>query len=251
MRTRQRLERKQIRQLRTWYPARRNPDFILDRPVTDEAHAASYNNFYEFSVFKGSVYKWAAQLSTSLWQVEVADWSKSRGSSLLMNCCELRLWNKDATASAVWKLGRWLCRGPHSHARFLKSVEPLSSARYIRLVSFWAPAEAPNQSPSYGPWPYSEELTMAEANAEANNELTMLAWRDLWTFRCRGSRVRHCGWWCLGTMVSRASSRSSKLSSLPSSRAPFGTVIGRASMAFEANVDLRHLTRAGHSSLRN
>ena len=48
------------------YPARRNPDFILDRPITDEAHAASYNNCYEFSVFKGSVYKRAAQLSTSL-----------------------------------------------------------------------------------------------------------------------------------------------------------------------------------------
>lgn len=99
------------------YPARRDPDFILDKPVTDEAHAASYNNCYEFSVFKGSVYKRAAQLSTSLWQVEVADWSRNHGSSLLMNCCELCLWKKDATASAVWKLRRWLCRGPHSHAR--------------------------------------------------------------------------------------------------------------------------------------
>ena len=39
------------------YPARRNPNFILDRPITNEVYAASYNNFYEFSVFKGSVYK--------------------------------------------------------------------------------------------------------------------------------------------------------------------------------------------------
>ena len=46
------------------YPARRNPNFILDRPITDEVYAALYNNFYEFSVFKGRVYKKAARLKT-------------------------------------------------------------------------------------------------------------------------------------------------------------------------------------------
>jgi sulfoxide reductase catalytic subunit YedY len=40
-------------------------------PITHEAHAASYNNFYEFSVFKGAVYKKAARLRTSPWRVEV------------------------------------------------------------------------------------------------------------------------------------------------------------------------------------
>lgn len=54
------------------YPARRNPNFILDRPITNEVYAASYNNFYEFSVFKGSVYKKTARLKTSPWRVEVA-----------------------------------------------------------------------------------------------------------------------------------------------------------------------------------
>ena len=47
------------------YPARRNRNFILDRPITNEVYAASYNNFYEFSVFKGSVYKKTARLKTS------------------------------------------------------------------------------------------------------------------------------------------------------------------------------------------
>src|SRR5262249_40946844 len=31
------------------YPAKRNERFTLDRPLTDEAVAARYNNFYEFS----------------------------------------------------------------------------------------------------------------------------------------------------------------------------------------------------------
>jgi methionine sulfoxide reductase catalytic subunit len=53
------------------YPARSNPDFVLDRRITNEAYAASYNNFYEFSVFKGTVYKKAARLRTSPWTLEV------------------------------------------------------------------------------------------------------------------------------------------------------------------------------------
>jgi hypothetical protein len=30
------------------YPAKRNPDFTLDRPITEERAATGYNNFYEF-----------------------------------------------------------------------------------------------------------------------------------------------------------------------------------------------------------
>src|SRR3970040_2619254 len=30
------------------YPAKRNPKFTLDRPLTQEAVAAPFNNFYEF-----------------------------------------------------------------------------------------------------------------------------------------------------------------------------------------------------------
>ena len=89
-----------------------------------------------------------------------------------MNYSEPCLWKKDVTASAVWK--SWAMAVPWTGVpmrAFLKLVAPLSSARYVRLVSFWAPAEAPNQSPSYGPWPYTEALTMSEAA----NELTMLA----------------------------------------------------------------------------
>jgi methionine sulfoxide reductase catalytic subunit len=36
------------------YPARRNPKFILDRPITNEAHAASYNIFTSLACSKES-----------------------------------------------------------------------------------------------------------------------------------------------------------------------------------------------------
>ena len=53
------------------YPARRTGRFVLDRPITEEIYAASHNNFYEFSVFKGGVYKKAARLKTAPWQIDV------------------------------------------------------------------------------------------------------------------------------------------------------------------------------------
>lgn len=94
------------------YPARRNPNFILDRPITNEVYAASYNNFYEFSVFKGSVYKKTARLKTSPWRVEVAGLVERPRTFISMNYSEPCLWKKDVTASVVWNPGRWPCRGP-------------------------------------------------------------------------------------------------------------------------------------------
>ena len=68
-------------------------------------------------------------------------------------------------------LGNGRTVGRRSHARFPETGKPLSAARYVRFASFLASAELPNQSPSYIPGPYTEALTMAEAN----NELSMLA----------------------------------------------------------------------------
>ena len=154
------------------YPARRSAQFSLDRPLTDEAYAASYNNFYEFSTFKSGVYKKSARLSTSPWQVEVAGLVKkphiydaselTRAMSLEERLYRFRC--VEAWAMAV----PWTGFPLHE---LIKTVRPLSSAKYVRFVTFMKPDQAPNQSPSYGPWPYSEGLTMAEAM----NELTLIA----------------------------------------------------------------------------
>ena len=56
-------------------------------------------------------------------------------------------------------------------AELIKKIEPLSSAKFVRFVTFLKPDVASNQSPSSGPWPYTEALTMAEAT----NELTLIA----------------------------------------------------------------------------
>jgi methionine sulfoxide reductase catalytic subunit len=157
---------------RDLYPAPRDSRFTLDRPLTDEAYAASYNNFYEFSAFKSWVYKKSARLQTASWQLEVGGLvEKPRTFDIdgLMRALPVqeRLYRfrcVEAWAMAVPWTGIPL-------QALIKLVQPLSTARYVKFVTFMKPDQAPNQSPSYGPWPYTEGLTMAEAM----NELVLLA----------------------------------------------------------------------------
>jgi sulfoxide reductase catalytic subunit YedY len=157
---------------RDLYPARHNPRFVLDRPVTDEAYAASYNNFYEFSVFKGSVYKKAARLATSPWQVEIGGLI---GNPRTLDIDELlRMMTLEERLYRFRCVEAWAMAVPWTGfpmRDLIKKFQPLSAARYIRLETFMKPEIATNQNPSKGPWPYSEGLTMAEAM----NELTLLA----------------------------------------------------------------------------
>jgi len=154
------------------YPARNNSNFVLDRPITDESYAASYNNFYEFSVFKGNVYRKAARLQTSPWQIEIGGLiEKPRVFEVedLVRAMPLEERRYRFRCVEAWAMAvPWTGFAMH---HLLKLVKPLSSARYVRFVTFLRPEEAPNQSRSYGPWPYSEGLTMAEAS----HELTFLA----------------------------------------------------------------------------
>ena len=135
------------------YPVPRSERFVLDRPLTAEAHA-SYNNFYEFSAFKSRVYKNSAKLKTRPWQVDIAGLvEKPRVFDIdeLLRALPLeeRLYRfrcVEAWAMAVPWTGFPL------HA-LIKQVQPLSSAKYVRFVTFMKPEVAPNQSPSYAPGP--------------------------------------------------------------------------------------------------
>jgi sulfoxide reductase catalytic subunit YedY len=154
------------------YPAPRNTRYPLDRPLTDEAHAASYNNFYEFSTFKSGVYRRAARLRTNPWQVEIAGLvQKPR----VIDVEELvRFLPLEERLYRFRCVEAWAMAVPWTGFplnSLIKLVQPLSAARFVKFVTFMNPDQAPNQSPSYGPWPYTEGLTMAEAM----NELTLLA----------------------------------------------------------------------------
>jgi sulfoxide reductase catalytic subunit YedY len=154
------------------YPGRQDRRFGLDRSVTAEAYAASYNNFYEFSVFKSRVYKKAARLTTDPWQVTVAGLVER---PQVFDIDELvRAFPLQERLYRFRCVEAWAMAVPWTGFPLRSLIErarPLSAAKYVRFVTFMNAQIAPNQRPSYGPWPYSEALTMAEAT----NELTLLA----------------------------------------------------------------------------
>ncbi|MFQ5912523.1 MAG: protein-methionine-sulfoxide reductase catalytic subunit MsrP [Nitrospinota bacterium] len=152
------------------YPAERNPIFTLDRPLTEEAVAAKYNNFYEFGPIK-TVYWLAQRLKTRPWQVRVGglvNRSQTYAIDDLIRSMPLeeRLYRfrcVEAWAMAVPWTG-------FLFSALIKKVEPKSEAKYVKLTTFLDRKVALGQLQVWHPWPYVEGLTMEEAM----NELTLL-----------------------------------------------------------------------------
>lgn len=154
------------------YPFPRNGRFTLDRPLTDERVAATYNNFYEFSPVKDQVWKQTGKFRTTPWTVEVGGLVNKPGTfdvdELIRTMpMEERLYRfrcVEAWGMAVPWTGFPL-------SALLRRVEPQANARYVRFVSFHRPEEAPGvESQTWYSWPYYEGLRMDEAM----NELTMV-----------------------------------------------------------------------------
>ena len=152
------------------YPATRNPEFVLDRPLTEEHIAAQYNNFYEFSEAKDDVWRRVGGFKSRPWTLEIkglVNRPQQIDVDQLLRTMPLeeRLYRHrcvEAWAMIVPWTGFPL-------KALIDKIEPLSGARYIRFTSFYSPNIAMGQR-GYGPWPYTESLTMEEAI----NELTML-----------------------------------------------------------------------------
>ena len=60
------------------FPADRNEAFTLDRPVTDEKLATTYNNFYEFGSHK-KISRRAQKLETRPWQIKIDGFKETNG----------------------------------------------------------------------------------------------------------------------------------------------------------------------------
>lgn len=154
------------------YPARRNEEFALDRPLTREPVAARYNNFYEFTEIKEDVRVHAQSLATRPWAVEVT--------GLVRRPRTFDLDDLHKTMPMEERLYRHRCVEAWAMAvpwtgfplkALLEKAQPLSKATHVRLKSFYKPLAAQGQLAFWYPWPYTEGLTMAEAM----NELTFMA----------------------------------------------------------------------------
>lgn len=150
----------------------RNPEFTLDRPITPEEEATHFNNFYEFTTSKRKVAELVDRFETRPWEVEITGLVERPG---VFDIDELkRLMPLEERLYRFRCVERWAIALPWTGfpmKALLDIVEPKSTARYVRMVTFFRPEQAPGQKDESWPWAYTEGLTMEEAL----NELTLLS----------------------------------------------------------------------------
>ena len=145
------------------YPVGRNPEYTLDRPVTDEQLATTYNNYYEFGSSK-NIWQKAQSLPLRPWTVTLDGMVEQR-----MEIAIDDLLAKMPLEERVYRhrcVEAWSMAVPYSGFPLKALVDlarPLSSAKYVKMTTFQDPDVAGGQRAAWYPWPYVEGLTMAEA----------------------------------------------------------------------------------------
>jgi sulfoxide reductase catalytic subunit YedY len=153
------------------YPMPRQEKYTLDRPLSEEGIATSYNNFYEFGSSK-NVVRAAQALKTDPWTIKIdgmveKELTLSVDEILAKIPGEERLYRHRCVEA-------WSMAVPWSGiplAELVKLVAPKSEAKYVRFETFNDPEMAPGQKQFWYTWPYVEGVSMAEAM----NELPFLA----------------------------------------------------------------------------
>jgi len=152
------------------YPAKQNPRYVLDRPLTDEKLATSYNNFYEFGSHK-SIASAAQAMVVRPWTIKIdglveKPMTVDIDDLLKRMPLEERLYRHRCVEA-------WSMAVPWSGfpmASFVDFAKPLGAAKYVQMEAFLDAKMAPGQKEFWYPWPYIEGVTMAEAG----NELAFL-----------------------------------------------------------------------------
>ncbi|WP_153768119.1 protein-methionine-sulfoxide reductase catalytic subunit MsrP [Labrenzia sp. CE80] len=153
------------------YPVPRNESFVLDRDLTKESVASTYNNFYEFGTHK-EISSAAQALPIRPWTVQI--------DGLVDNPQTIDIDTLLAKMPLEERLYRFRCVEAWSMAvpwsgfalaELVKLAGPTSDARYLRFETFHNPEVAPGQKQGWYPWPYVEGLSLAEAT----NDLAFMA----------------------------------------------------------------------------
>ncbi|MBL8669366.1 MAG: protein-methionine-sulfoxide reductase catalytic subunit MsrP [Alphaproteobacteria bacterium] len=148
------------------YPLKRNERYVLDRPLTGEVWATTYNNFYEFGSHK-QIAKAAQKLPLRPWTVAfdgMVEQPRTVDVDTLIKAMPLeeRLYRHrcvEAWAMAV----PW---GGFPMKALIDYAKPLASAKYVVMETFKNDAVAPGQKQFWYPWPYLDGLTIEEATHE-------------------------------------------------------------------------------------
>ena len=148
------------------YPVARNERYTLDRPITDETLATTYNKYYEFGSSK-NIWQKAQALPIRPWTIAI--------DGMVEQPMEIGIDDLLAKMPLEERVYRhrcveaWSMAVPYSGFPMKALVDfarPLSSAKYVQMTTFQDPDMAGGQRAAWYPWPYVEGLTMAEARHE-------------------------------------------------------------------------------------
>ncbi|WP_119422003.1 protein-methionine-sulfoxide reductase catalytic subunit MsrP [Desertibaculum subflavum] len=154
------------------YPVKPNPKYGLDRPITPEKLATTYNNFYEFGSHKEIWREAQDRLKLRPWTVKLDGMVEKPieigfDDLLKQMPLEERLYRHRCVEA-------WSMAVPWSGfplAALVAFAKPLGGAKYVEMKTFMDVKMAPAQRQSWYPWPYTEGLTIEEAT----NELAFIA----------------------------------------------------------------------------
>ena len=152
------------------YPAERNESLSVSLPLTDESITSTYNNFYEFGSHK-QIWKAAQKLEIRPWEVLIDGMVEQE---IRVEADELiRKMPLEERITRHRCVEAWAMTIPWTGFPLKSLVDmarPLGSAKYLEMTTFSNPDVAKGQRQTFYPWPYTEGLTIAEAN----NELSMI-----------------------------------------------------------------------------
>lgn len=156
------------------YPtATPNPAFVTtpERPLAKHQIAAAYNNFYEFSSAKKSVWKRVGEFRTHPWKLEVGGLAHKPQTfdldDLFAFAHEERIYRHRCVEA--WAMVVPWCGFPLR--TLLERVEPMGTAKFVRFETAHRPEQFPRvKATQWYPWPYHEALRIDEAT----NDLAML-----------------------------------------------------------------------------
>jgi len=163
------------------YPAKRNPAYRLDRPLTEEIVATRYNNFREFSHQKEVVWMLTDRFQTEPWTLRLGGLVRKPQTFDLQKLVrqmplEERLYRHRCIEA-------WSMAVPWTGFPFkalIDLVQPASNAKYVLMTSFLRPDQAEGQriNKQYQ-WPMRSAITLAEALNELAFLVTGMYGHDL------------------------------------------------------------------------
>ena len=145
---------------------KKNPDFTVKRKQTEEIVAATYNNFYEFTSSKSTVWRRVERFKTRPWEIEI--------SGLVEKPMTLDVDDLIKMMPLEERIYRFRCVETWAMVvpwigfpvkALLDRFEPTGAAKFVEFTTLHRPSEMRGQRSFFSgiDWPYVEGLRLDEA----------------------------------------------------------------------------------------